>query len=225
MNRKCLWKSVTAGLAGTFLLLICFLALGPPTAAGPPPVSLQNPTAGITLTKSAPAVLYQNWPNPIRIPYTLTLQNPQNRTIAAGAVITDDLPPGSVLESGTTGDNWAATLVEGSTQVTYTAQNSFTDASSLVGTYNVRLTPPVRDGAAIVNAAYCFSGTVDGTPRAFCETAPVSTIIRAPDFGLAVGTTGPVCAGARVTYTLTVTNPGGVATSIPFTLTGGMPPR
>jgi len=224
MSGKGLQKPVIAGLAGVLLLLLCFLALGPPTAAGPPSASLQDAAAGITLTKSAPAVLHQNWPNPIRIPYTLTLQNPQNRTIAAGAVITDDLPPGSALESGTTGDNWAATLVEGSTQVTYTAQNSFADASSLVGTYNVRLTPPVRDGAAVVNAAYCFSGTVDGAPRAFCETAPVTTIIRAPDFGLAVGTTGPVCAGARVTYTLTVTNPGGVATSVPFTLTGQMPP-
>jgi uncharacterized repeat protein (TIGR01451 family) len=224
MKGNGLWKPTTAGLTGVFLLLLCFLALGPPSAAGPPPVSLQNAAAGITLTKSAPAVLYQNWPNPIRIPYTLTLQNPQNRTIAAGAVITDDLPPGSVLESGTTGDNWAATLVEGSTQVTYTAQNPFTDISSLVGTYNVRLTPPVRDRAAVVNAAYCFSGTVDGTPRAFCETAPVTTVIRAPDFGLAVGTAAPVCAGARVTYTLTVTNPGGVSTSVPFTLTGQMPP-
>jgi len=76
----------------------------------------------------------------------------------------------------------------------------------------------------VVNAAYCFSGTVDGTPRAFCETAPVTTVIRAPDFGLAVGTAAPVCAGARVTYTLTVTNPGGVSTSVPFTLTGQMPP-
>jgi len=93
MSGKGLQKPITAGLAGVLLLLLCFLALGPPTAAGPPPVSLQNPAAGITLTKSAPTILYQNWPNPIRIPYTLTLQNPQNRTIAAGAVITDDLPP------------------------------------------------------------------------------------------------------------------------------------
>ncbi|MFN3762452.1 MAG: PKD domain-containing protein, partial [Anaerolineae bacterium] len=53
---------------------------------------------------------------------------------------------------------------------------------------------------------------------------PVTTTVRAPDFGLAVGTTAPVCAGGRVTYTLTVTNPGGVATTVPFTLTGGMPP-
>jgi len=206
------------------LLLLCFLALGPPTAAGPPSTSLQNTAAGITLTKSAPAVLYQNWPNPIRIPYTLTLQNPQNRTIAAGAVVTDGLPIGGVLESGTTGPDWAATLVAGSTAVTYTSKRTLSDTLSLIGTYNVLFTPPFRDRTAIVNAAYCFSGTVDGTPRAFCETVPVTTIIRAPDFGLAVGTAGPVCAGGRVTYTLTVTNPGGVATSVPFTLTGGMPP-
>lgn len=224
MNGNGLRKPTMAGLIGVLLLLLCFLALGPPAAANPPPISLQNALAGITLTKSAPPILSQNWPNPIRIPYTLTLQNPQNRTIAAGATITDDLPPGSVLESGSTGPGWAAVLVMGSTLVTYTAQNPFSSTSSLVGTYSAVLMPPVRDRAEIVNAAYCFSGTVDGAPRAFCETAPVNTIIRAPDFGLAVRTTGPVCAGGRVTYTLTVTNPGGVGTSVPFTLTGGMPP-
>ncbi len=224
MNRTTLSKPATAGLAGLLWLLLCFLALGPPTAAGPPPASSPNAAAGITLTKSAPAVLYQNWPNPIRIPYTLTLQNPQNRTIAAGATVTDDLPDGGVLESGTTGPDWAATLVAGRTAVTYTSKRILSDTLSLIGTYNALFAPPLRDRTPIVNAAYCFSGTVDGTPRAFCETSPVTTLIRAPDFGLAVGTTAPVCAGGRVTYTLAVTNPGGVATSVPFTLTGGMPP-
>ncbi len=224
MNGNSLRKPTMAGLIGVSLLLLCFLALGPPTTAGPPPISLQNALAGITLTKSAPTILSQNWPSAIRIPYTLTLQNPQNRTIAAGAIITDGLPPGSMLESGSTGPGWAAVLVMDSTLVTYTAQNPFSSTSSLVGTYSAVLMPPVRDRSEIINAAYCFSGTVGGTPRAFCETAPVNTIIRAPDFGLMVGTAGPVCAGGRVTYTLTVTNPGGVATSVPFTLTGGMPP-
>ncbi len=224
MNGRTLSKPVAAGLAGVLLLLLCFLALGPPTAAGPPTLTVQSAAAGITLTKSAPPLVYQNWPNLIRIPYTLTLQNPQNRTVAAEAVITDDLPPGGILESGTTGPDWAAVLVAGSTAVTYTSKRALSDTLSLVGTYSALFTPPFRDGAPVVNAAYCFSGTVDGTPRAFCEAAPVTTTVRAPDFGLAVGTTGPVCAGGRVTYTLTVTNPGGVATTVPFTLTGGMPP-
>ncbi|MDW8069597.1 MAG: PKD domain-containing protein, partial [Anaerolineae bacterium] len=217
-------RTITAGLTGGLLLLLCFLALGPPIAAGPPPVAIQHATAGITVTKSAPATLSQNWPHPLYIPYTLTLQNPHNRTVATGAVITDDLPPGGTLESGTTGPDWAATLVAGSTAVTYTSRRILSDSQSLVGAYSVRFIPPFRDRTAIVNAAYCFSGTVDETPRAFCETSPVTTIIRAPDFGLAVGTAGLVCAGGRITYTLIVTNPGGVATSIPFTLTGGMPP-
>ncbi|MBC7227954.1 MAG: PKD domain-containing protein [Thermoflexales bacterium] len=224
MNGKGLSRTATASLAGVLLLLLCFLALGPPTAAGPPPQSPQNVAAGITLTKSAPPVLYQNWPNLLRIPYTLTLQNPQNRTIAARATVTDDLPPGGALESGTTGEDWEATLVPGSTLVTYNSKRPISDALSLVGAYYVLFTPPFRDRTPVVNAAYCFSGTVDGTPRAFCETAPVTTLIRAPDFGLAVGTTGPVCAGGRVTYTLIATNPGGVATSVPFTLTGTVPP-
>lgn len=217
-------KPVAAGLTGGLLLLLCFLALGPPTAAGPPFREVQNAAAGITLTKSAVPLVYQSWPDPIRIPYTLTLQNPQNRIIATGAIITDDLPPGGALESGTTGPDWAAVLVAGSTVVTYTSARALSDTLSLVGTYSVLFAPPFRDRATVVNAAYCFSGTVDGTPRAFCETAPVTTTVRAPDFGLGVGTAGLVCAGRRVTYTLTVTNPGGAPTSVPFTLTGQMPP-
>ncbi len=224
MNQRGLSKPTAAGLAGVLLLLLCFLALGPPTAASPRPLAAQSATAGITLTKSAPPLLYQNWPDPIRIPYTLTLQNPQNRAVAAGATVTDDLPPGGTLENGTTGSDWVAVLVAGSTAVTYTSGRTLSDTLSLVGTYNVSFTPPLRDRTPIVNAAYCFSGTVDGTPRAFCETAPVTTLIRAPDFGLAVSATAPVCAGGRVTYTLAVTNPGGVSTRVPFTLTGGMPP-
>ncbi|MDW7991531.1 MAG: PKD domain-containing protein, partial [Anaerolineae bacterium] len=108
--------------------------------------------------------------------------------------------------------------------MTYTSDRTFSDTLSLVGTYSALFAPPFRDRAAIVNTAYCFSGTVGGTPQAFCEASPVTTVVRAPDFGLAVATTGPACAGGRVTYTLAVTNPGGVATSIPFTLTGTMPP-
>lgn len=227
MNRRNLWNFAIAGPAGVLLLLLCFLALGPPTApvaAGSPLLSPQHAAAGIALTKSAPSLIYQHWPSGILIPYTLTLQNPHSRTIAPGATVTDVLPPGATLESGATGPDWAGILVMGSTIVTYTTQNPISATSSLVGSYHAALAPPLRDRTAIVNAAYCFSGTVDEVPRAFCETAPVTTLIRAPDFGLAVHTTAPVCAGGRVTHTLTVTNPGGVATSIPFTLTGRMPP-
>ncbi len=218
-----LWS--VAGIAGIALSLLLLLILRPdPTSAAIPlPISPAHATSGITLVKSAPATICQTFPRTL-LPYTLTLQNPQSHTILASAWITDELPPGGVLDSGTTGPDWAGVLVNGSSVVTYQLQNDLSATASLVGHYNVALNPPFRDRSVITNSAYCFSGTVAGTPRAFCEMVPVTTVIRAPDFALAESATAPVCAGGRVSFTLTVTNPGGAGTSVPFTITGRITP-
>jgi PKD repeat protein len=223
--------AVTAltGLGLTVALLLLLgtwtgSALAAPPAADPPALAL-NPTAGITIVKTAPAIVNQALgAGQTLIPYSLTIQNPSGFAVVAGSIVTDELPAGTTLLGGTTGPDWSGAFPAGDIVVTYTLDVDTSNASIDVGGYQASVPVPVRDGTTFVNTRYCFSGTANSVAQIFCENAPVSTIMRAPDFNLIENTTMPVCAGGRVTYTLDVTNPGGVRTSLPFTITGQITP-
>jgi len=215
------------GLAAALLLLLgawTGSAVAAPPASNPPAPAL-NVTAGITIVKTAPLTVYQALgAGTTLITYVLTIQNPNGYTITAGAMVTDALPAGTSLLSGTAGLGWFGDFPANGTVVTYSLGGDSSDPSINVGDYKALLTVPVRDKSALVNTSYCFTGTVNGTTRSFCEDAPVTTTIRAPDFNLVEHHSAPLCAGGRVTYTLTVTNPGGVQTALPFTITGQITP-
>lgn len=223
---------MAAILAGLGLTAAIIGLLGAPidTAMAASPASgprqpMLDAAAGITLSKDAPVTAYQSLgAEQTLIPYTLTLHNPSAFTIADDAVITDQLALDTVLLGGTTGPGWLGSFPADGTVVTYLRTSDTSDTHIDVGGYHAALDVPVRDGSVFVNEHYCFTGTVNGTPQTFCEHAPVTTTVRAPDFSLVEGTSIPICAGASLTYTLTLTNPGGVRTTLPITLTGQITP-
>jgi uncharacterized repeat protein (TIGR01451 family) len=98
-----------------------------------------------------------------------------------------------------------------------------TNTTSYAGEFIFYVNTPVPDGTIVTNTTYCFTGTLGIIPTQFCETTPVITEIRAPDFSLSESWTsasGAVCVGQRLTYTITISNPGRVGTTQPFTVTG-----
>ena len=187
-----------------------------------PRPALAYPTAGITVTKSAPASVNQTWNstagtwNEVEIQYDLILLNPSAYTISIGSLITDATPTGTVLKSGNPAPGWFYGSSSGNPLFQLGVSTSTT--SIPVGSFYVTVTLPVRDGTVITNSLYCFSGTVSGSPTSFCETTPVTTVVRAPDFSLVETAPTPVCAGQRLTYTLYMSNPGGVDVTQPFTV-------
>lgn len=222
--------AASALAAGMGLAALCIVCTGTEGALAAPPPSvpragLLDAAAGITVVKTAPATVYQALEaGPTFVPYSLTIENPGGYTILPGAVVTDGLPAGTALVGGTTGPGWSGAFPGGGQEVIYTLLQTQTAATIDVGGYLAALNVPVRDRSVIVNDRYCFSGTVNSGLQTFCENTPVTTVVRAPDFSLVENHSVPVCAGGQVTYTLTVTNPGGVRTALPYTITGQITP-
>ena len=233
MRKPTLTRAVRAAVTtltglGAVVLLLLLLGAWTGSATATPSASrslapLLDVTAGITLAKTAPAIVYQALgAGQTLVDYNLTLQNPNGYSIAPSAIVSDGLPASTTLAGGITGLGWSGVFPDGWTVVTYTLNNTATATSIDVGGYLVSVTVPAKDKSAIVNTYYCFSGTVGGTARSFCENTPVTTTIRAPDFSLAENPSAPICAGGRLTYTLRVTNPGGVGTIQDFTIKGSI---
>jgi PKD repeat protein len=224
-RQSTLAATLLLGFGLTLALLLLLGAWADSVLAAPPASGSRAPalnaTAGITVVKAAPATVYQALgAGQTNVPYTLTIQNPSSYAIIPDAVVTDALPAGTTLLAGTTGPDWSGVLPPSGSAVTYTLVVTKSSITIDVGGYLASLAVPVRDGTILVNNNYCFSGTVNSTARAFCENVPVTTVVRAPDFGLVELPSAPVCAGGSVTYTINVNNPGGVRTTDIFTITG-----
>ncbi len=217
---------------GLSIALAVLWTLGQPIGlaqAAPAPIGsairLLNSTAGITLVKTAPSVVSQTLgAGQTLLPYNFNIDNPSAYSIIPNAIVTDDLPNGLSLLGGTTGSGWSGIFPASSTAVTYTLLTTTTATSVDVGGYSAIVPVPARDGSILVNPSYCFSGNVNGTPQSFCESNPVTTTIRAPDFNLTENAIALICAGSYFTYTIVLTNPGGVRTSLPYTITGQITP-
>jgi len=181
-----------------------------------------DPTVGITITKSAPAVVYQGLGgSPVKISYAITLTNPSGDTIGTWSRITDSVPLSTTLDGGAPTFPWLYGALPGGDP--YFANSAPVTTTSYVGGFDVDVDSPIQDRTVITNYTYCFSGTVGITPTQFCESTPITTEVRAPDFSLTESwdsASGAVCAGQRLTYTISISNPGGVRTSQLFTVTG-----
>ena len=198
---------------------------GPFPLAYAAPVS---PTGYITITKSYSQTVYQDWEsgnNRVRIdlPYRMNITNQTGGSpVAFSMRITPTLVAGVSINwdesGGSTGGSsiWGLFGGDGS-QLLFLNGNSVVTGTSYVGQYHLYVLQPVPDRTVITDTRTFFLYEGDQ----YTETHTHTTTIRAPDFDLSeswISASGGVCPGQRLTYTVSMSNPGGVGTTQPFTV-------
>ena len=177
-------------------------------------------------------------PDPVNLgdllTYNIVVTNTGTVT-ATQVIVTDTVPAGAVFESATVlysgGANWFwGGLAAGDTGnlVWLTGDRWFGWASGLpagnaaVLQMVVRVIGPVADQGVITNDNYRASAfnrpLVIGTP-------PVTTTVNAARFEISkIAASDTITAGARLQYTVTVTNSGHLTTAQPYTVVEALPP-
>lgn len=189
-----------------------------------------TPTLGVVKSNPAPALAVGT-----NSTYSITVSNPGTGS-ATGATVKDAIPSGMTLVS-TSGTNWSCAPASGASPVgtitcTYSAAIAAGASSSvlsvvvnptasLAGTTvtNYVSTDPTG-GAAPPVATTC---TTANTPTAGCGAPVVSAIPNIPDLTIAKSHAGSFTAGGTGTYSLTVSNIGGAASSGGITVTDNLP--
>jgi len=191
-----------------------------------------SPTGYITITKSYSQTVYQDWEtgnNRVRIdlPYRMNITNQTSGSpVAFSMRITPTLVAGVSINwdesGGSTGGGsiWGLFGGDGS-QLFFLNGNSVVTGTSYVGEYHLYTFQPVPDRTVITDTHTFFLYEGDQ----YTDTHAYTTTIRAPDFDLSeswISASGGVCPGQRLTYTVSMSNPGGVGTTQLFTVTGLM---
>ena len=203
----------------------------PPTPTlTPSPIPIP-PTGYITITKSYPMIVYQDWQgskNRVKIDFTygMTITNHTGDSITDTVRITTTLPTGvpNWNESGgsTGGDSiWLIGGGDGS-PVRFVNDGDVTIGSSYVGRYNLHIFQAVPDRTVITDTRTFF--LYNGSQ--YTETHTYTTTVRAPAYGVSITPSqgATVCAEDLVTYTITVSNAGGASMyANPFSVTAELP--
>ena len=168
----------------------------------------------LTVTKTAT-------PNPFTVgmpaSYTVTVTNSGSVTTSGNIIISDTLPSGITLTTAS-GTNWSC---GGTTALTCTFTGTLAAGASTVLTLNVAVAATATTGD---NTATASGGGDSSCPAAaHCVgTVPVSVV--APQLTLTkTATPSSFAAGQPASYTITVSNTGTGATTVPITVADTLP--
>jgi len=168
----------------------------------------------VTVTKTAT-------PNPFTVgmpaSYTVTVTNSGSVTTSGNIIISDTLPSGITLTTAS-GTNWSC---GGTTALTCTFTGTLAAGASTVLTLNVAVAATATTGD---NTATASGGGDSSCPAAaHCVgTVPVSVV--APQLTLTkTATPSSFAAGQPASYTITVSNTGTGATTVPITVADTLP--
>jgi len=233
------WSKQVLGPA--IILSLLLQSLAPFVLAAAPSPSSAPYTAlfpgWYTAQATSLSVTKSDAPDPVDqgalITYIITVTN-QTAEEAHQVVVTDTTPAGTVFESASVLDGGGATWFWGGLSagesgefVWFTSDRVFPDASGLPGNasavlqFVVRVVGPFPDQGLVHNDAYY----ADAANAARVQGPDVTTTVNAPAFALGkVAATDPISAGARLTYTVRLTNTGHLTTSRPYTVVETLPP-
>ena len=222
------WRrlSVSLALAWTFVLLGLFL----PIVAGPilpgdlPGLAQLGPAVvqaqgGLTITKVAPASV-----NPGNLlMYTLTITNNTGQTLGPGEVaVSDQIPVNTTIDCASqppSPTGWTVPSCTGDDIVWFLFTGSLAVDASVDFSFQVTVDDPLPDNSQIVNDTYFVADQ-----SVVYYGPPVATTIIAPHWSITkAASSATVQPGDYLTYTITVANEGGLATSGSFTITDELP--
>jgi uncharacterized repeat protein (TIGR01451 family) len=212
-----------------------------PAAAAPAPALAATPApapADIGPMQSGSttlAIAKSDSPDPVAqgadLTYTIVVTNAGSEA-AARVVVTDTTPAGTTFASAAVLDGGGAIWFHGGlspggsgTYIWFTSDfigigNGLPAGNRAVFQFVVRPTVPTADGTVLHNNQYSASAQ-NADPVAGVD---VTTTVHAPAFALGkVAATDPITAGARLTYTLTLTNVGHLTTTAPYTIVETLP--
>lgn len=139
--------------------------------------------------------------------YTVTVDNDGPDT-AAGASLSDTLPPGTTFVSLTSPGGWSCTTPAVGSGGTIGCTNAALASSTSTFTLTVRVDPDVTDGSGLSNTATVASATSDPNPGNDSATE-ATTVATSADLVTAIAAPpGPVSIGDEVTYAVTVAQDG-----------------
>ncbi|MBI4786984.1 MAG: DUF11 domain-containing protein [Chloroflexi bacterium] len=200
--------TVSASATGT---LTNVATVAPPAGVTDPNSSNNTASDTDSLTPSADLAIGKthagNFTVGVNGTYTLTVTNLGPSTAAGTILVTDTLPSGLTFVSGT-GTGWTCNAI-GQTVSCSNPSNLAPSASS-----TITLVVGVAQGAApgVTNSVVVSGPTADPNPGNNSATDP-TTVAILPDLQLAKSHVGTPTPGGVLTYTLTYTNVGTVATN------------
>jgi len=201
------------------------------TASAPAPADIgpmQSDSTTLAIAKS-------DSPDPVaqgaELTYTIVVTNTGSVT-ATKVIVTDTTPAGTTFASAAVPDGGGATWFHGGlspgqtgTYIWFTSDfigigGGLPAGRRAVLQFVVRPTVPTPDGTVLHNDQYSASAQ-NADPVA---GADVTTTVSAPVFALGkVAATDPITAGARLTYTVFLTNTGHLTTTGPYTIAETLP--
>jgi len=184
-------------------------------------VPLLQATAGLTITKSAPAEVDQGGV----LTYTLIVTNQTGSNITSGFVI-DPLPEDVICDPSNNPDpasDWLAfSCNDAAAFFSVSAPSSpFVNNSTVELIYTVNVSQPLTDGHPIISDGYFITTTNLALP---IFGPPVTTIVRAPQWAITkTVSSSSIEPDEILIYTITATNIGHLATSGDYEISDTVP--
>ena len=157
--------------------------------------------------------------------YTLTIGNSGTAATSGTITVTDTLPTGLSVSNGaltlggTNSANWSCSAA--SNVITCTSSTAIATSGSSVFTFSVNVAS--NAAASVTNNASVSGGNEATANNGNNSTTDPTTTVAPPDLTLAKSHTGSFTVGSAGTYSLTVTNSGGLASSGTITVSDTLP--
>jgi len=234
-DRVGLGPGLAPGRTARLALLVRPAAAAPTPALAAAPAPAPADIGPMQSDSTTLAIAKSDSPDPVaqgaELTYTIVVTNTGSEA-ATKVVVTDTTPAGTTFASAAVLDGGGAIWFHGGlspgqsgTYIWFTSDfigigGGLPAGSHAVLQFVVRPTVPTADGTVLHNDQY--GARADNAP--FVPGADVTTTVHAPAFALGkVAATDPITAGARLTYTVFLTNTGHLTTTGPYTIAETLP--
>ena len=208
---------------------------GEPEPLAVPPTVWQEVGARLTAGPTTLTVTKSAAPDPVDqgdlLTYVITVTN-QTAEPAQQVVVTDTTPAGTVFHSASVLSGGGATWFWGglsagdSGDFIWFTSDRLGLGGGLPGNSTARLQFVVRVVGPFIDQSTIENGEfyADASNASIVQGATVTTTVNAPAFTLGkIASSDPITAGERLIYTITLTNTGHLATSLPYTIVETLP--